>query len=106
MNALVQKLTTDTHPIVIQTSLQEFHSRVKEMGFVFIKFTDTLGGTNLGVRVDTASTDLSRADFIDGSGIAHVEGTLTLDYVKVRCIADIELPTLSGTGHLVALEEV
>jgi hypothetical protein len=35
-----------------------------------------------------------------------VEGTLTLNYVKVRCVADIELETLNGTGHLVMLEEV
>jgi len=39
-------------------------------------------------------------------GIAHVEGTLTLNYVKVRCIADIHLETLNGVGHLIALEEV
>lgn len=108
MNSLVQKLATGAHPVIIggtQASLQEFHNRVNDMGYVFIKFTDTLGGTNLGVRVDTASTDLSRANFADGSGTAHVEGTLTLDYVRVRCVADIDLPTLAGTGHLVVLEE-
>jgi hypothetical protein len=26
---------------------------------------------------------------------------LTLDYVKVRCIADLDLPALTGKGHLV-----
>ena len=76
------------------------------MGYVFIKFTGTRGGTDLGVRVDKAATDLSQAHFEDGSGVAHVEGTLTLDYVKVRCIADIDLASLNGTGHLVQLEEV
>jgi hypothetical protein len=30
----------------------------------------------------------------------HVEGELTLDYVRVRCIADVDLATLEGTGHL------
>ena len=34
------------------------------------------------------------------SGTVHLEGGLTLDYVKVRCIADIDLTTLAGQGHL------
>jgi len=38
--------------------------------------------------------------------VVLIEGTLTLNYVKVRCVADIHLETLSGTGHLVVLEEV
>jgi len=76
------------------------------MGYVFIKFTATQGGTDLGVRVDKARTDVSQADFDEGSGTVHVEGTLTLNYVKVRCIADIDLATQNGTGHLVILEEV
>ena len=79
--------------------------RVEGMGYVFIKFTDTRGGTDLGVRVDKSPTDLSQADFDQATGVAHVEGTLTLNYVKVRCIADIHLETLDGMGHLIALEE-
>jgi hypothetical protein len=39
-------------------------------------------------------------------GTAHIEGTLIFNYVKVRCLADIDLATLNGTGHLVVLEEV
>ena len=76
------------------------------MGYVFIKFTGTRGGTDLGVRVDKSATDVSQAYFDQATGIAHVEGTLTLNYVKVRCVADIQLETLNGTGHLIALEEV
>jgi hypothetical protein len=44
--------------------------------------------------------DLSQADFENQSGAVHLEGELTLDFVKVRCIADIDLKTLSGKGHL------
>ena len=33
------------------------------------------------------------------------EGNLTLNYVKVRCIADIDLETLTGHGHLEIVEE-
>jgi len=49
--------------------------------------------------------DFSKADFENGAGIVHVEGGLTLDYVKVKCVADIDLRTLEGTGHLVREEE-
>ncbi len=80
--------------------------RVEDMGYVCIKFTGTRGGTDLGVRVDKNATDLSQAFFEQATGIVHIEGTLTLNYVKVRCVADIELATLNGTGHLVVLEEV
>jgi hypothetical protein len=109
MNELVQRLSEGDHPVVIggpQPSLAELRQRVEEMGYVFIKFTGTRGGTDLGVRVDKAVTDTSQANFEAGLGTLHVEGTLTLNYVKVRCVADIDLATLQGTGHLIILEEV
>ncbi|HEY4035331.1 MAG TPA: hypothetical protein VGL94_15345 [Ktedonobacteraceae bacterium] len=109
MDDLVQRLSEGDHPIAVggpKPSLEEFKKRVEEMGYVFIKFTDTRGGTDLGVHVDKVATDLSRANFDQQNGTAHVEGTLILNYVKVRCIADIALGTLQGTGHLIALEEV
>lgn len=109
MNDLVQRLSEGDHPVAVggpQPSLSEFRKRVEDMGYVFIKFTETKGGTDLGVRVDKAAVDVSQANFEQGTGMVHVEGTLTLNYVKVRCIADIDLAELKGTGHLVVLEEV
>ncbi len=109
MDELVQRLANGNYQVTVggpKPSLEEFQRRVEDMGYVFIKFTSTRGGTDLGVRVDTKATDLSQAHFEQRTGIAHVEGTLTLNYVKVRCVADIDLETLNGTGHLVALEEV
>lgn len=109
MNALVQKLSEGEHPVTLggpNPSLEAFQQRLENPGYVFIKFTDTQGGTDLGVRVDKASTDVTRANFAEGTGIVHVEGTLILNYIKVRCYADILLETLNGTGHLDALEEV
>jgi hypothetical protein len=58
----------------------------------------------LGVRLDREACDFSKADFDQGSGMVHIEGNLTLDYVKVRCVADIDLATLEGTGHLEKVE--
>lgn len=109
MNDLVMRLAEGDHPVAVggpQPSLDEFRKRLEEIGYVFIKFTSTRGGTDLGVRVERASTDLSQADFRQGMGIVHIEGTLVLNYVKVRCVANIDLSTLHGTGHLVVLEEV
>ena len=109
MDELVQRLSQGDHPVAAggpQPTVEEFKRRIEEIGYVFIKFTGTRGGTDLGVRVDKAATDLSKADFDQSTGVVHVEGTLTLNYVKVNCIADIDLATLEGTGHLVILEEV
>src|SRR2546421_9242475 len=109
MDDLVQRLSEGDHPVAVggpKPSLEEFRKRVEDMGYVFIKFTGTQGGTDLGVRVDKSATDLSQAYFEQRTGLAHVEGTLTLNYVKVRCIADIDLDTLNGVGRLIALEEV
>jgi len=109
MDNLVQRLSEGNHPVTVggpQPTLPEFKKRIEDMGYVFIKFTETRGGTDLGVRVDKSATNLSRASFEQATGTAHIEGTLILNYVQVRCIADIDLATLQGTGHLVALEEV
>jgi len=70
------------------------------MGYVHIKFTQTKGGTELGVRLDQETLDLGQADFENQTGKVHLEGELTLDYVKVRCIADLDLQTLNGKGRL------
>jgi hypothetical protein len=51
--------------------------------YVHVKFTDTRGGTELGVRLGLGACDFSGADFDIGNGSVHVEGGLTLDYVKV-----------------------
>lgn len=109
MNELITRLSQGKHPVVVggtQPTLAELKQRVETQGYVFVKFTETQGQTNLGVRVDKRATDLSLANFEQGSGNAHIEGTLTLDYVRVRCLADIDLATLQGTGRLEVLEEV
>jgi len=54
--------------------------------------------------LDREACVFSQADFDHGHGTVHVEGNLTLDYVKVRCVADIDLATLEGQGHLEKVE--
>jgi len=105
--SLVEKLSEGDHPVEAslrpEKTVESFKDRI-EMGYVHVKFTGTRGGTELGVRLDRQATDLSQADFESQTGTVHLEGELTLDYVKVRCLADIDLRTLSGKGHLAPVE--
>jgi uncharacterized protein YbdZ (MbtH family) len=104
---LVQRLAQGSHPLAAGSRPEKSVQALKEeidRGYVHIKFTATKGGTELGVRLDTGACDFSRADFETQTGTVHLEGGLTLDYVKVRCIADIDLTTLAGQGHLAIVE--
>ena len=104
---LVQRLAQGRHPIVVGLRPEKSVNALQESidrGYVHITFTATKGGTELGVRLDTAACDFSRADFDGQTGTVHLEGGLTLDYVTVRCIADIDLTTLAGQGHLAIVE--
>ncbi|WP_450987142.1 hypothetical protein [Streptomyces sp. NPDC002078] len=108
MDELTQRLSNGSHPVAAggpQASLEDLRRRVEELGFVFVKFTETTGGTDLGVRLDRTATDSSAADFDAGTGSVHLEGTLILNDDPVRCVADIDLSSLTGTGRLVPVAE-
>ena len=100
---LVTRLSESQHPVEVslrpEKSVEAFKDRI-EQGYVHIKFTGTRGGTELGVRLDRDALSLEGADFESGQGTVHLEGGLTLNYVKVRCVADIDLATLAGRGRL------
>jgi len=107
MNELVQRLSEGTDEVEASLHSDPSAARLKEridLGFIQIKFTETQGGTVLGVRLDPAAVDLSRADFNTGSGTVRLEGSLTLNYQKVRCRAEIDLATLKGTGLLIPFD--
>jgi uncharacterized protein YbdZ (MbtH family) len=104
---LVACLCEGRHPVEVGLRPEKTVSRFKEAidrNYLHIKFTDTKGGTELGVRLNHEGCDFSNVDFANGSGTAHIEGHLTLDYVSVKCVADIDLQTLEGEGHLVRAE--
>jgi uncharacterized protein YbdZ (MbtH family) len=105
--SLVDRLCEGDHPVEAGLRPEKTVKLFKEAvdrNYVHIKFTKTRGGTELGVRLALEACDFSQADFDNGSGTVHVEGNLTLDYVKVKCIADIDLATLEGVGHLEKVE--
>jgi hypothetical protein len=108
MNELTERLTVE-QPIVMggaDPTVEELRERTGEMGYVLVKFTQTRGGTELGFPLDREATDISGANFDEGTGSVHVEGHLILNDDPVRCIADIDLATLKGTGRLKLEEKV
>ncbi|WP_416671512.1 MbtH domain protein [Egbenema bharatensis] len=109
MNELVQRLSQGNHPVEVSLRPKKTATALKEridLGYIHIKFTNTQGGTELGVRLDPNACDWSQTDFDRPAGTIHLVGHLTLNYVKVKCIADVDLQTLEGQGHLEPIEPV
>ena len=107
MDDLVERLL-NKQPIDFESrtdSMEEVKERLIEMKFVFVTFTETRGGTELGIDVDLDLTDIENADFDKGAGTIRVVGTCKLNYQKVRCIAEVDLSTKKGTGYLEPLDE-
>jgi uncharacterized protein YbdZ (MbtH family) len=105
--SLVDKLCEGDHAVEAGLRPEKTAKLFREAidrNYVHIRFVNTSGGTELGIRLDRDVCDFSQADFENGKGTVHVEGGLVLDYVKVRCIADINLSTLEGKGRLVKVE--
>ena len=100
---LVDRLSDGNHPVEARLRPDTSVERLKESidrGYVHLRFTGTRGGTTLGVKLDRDRSDVSHADFERGAGTVRLAGSLILNDVSVRCIADIDLATLSGRGHL------
>jgi hypothetical protein len=103
VNDLVKRLSEGEHAVEVSLRPERTLKLFKEMldrQYVLIKFTETRGGTELGFPVDKTRSDLTQANFDEGTGQVRLAGELTLDYVPVRCVADIDLSSLKGQGHL------
>jgi hypothetical protein len=103
MSQLVKKLAKGKHNVAVRPigddPVAELERRLSS-GYVHVRFRDTKGGTELGVTLEPDKTDRSRARFDSREGSLTLVGTLRLDYVPVRCTAEIDLATLEGTGYL------
>jgi hypothetical protein len=102
INELVKRLT-EKQAIVANGGPEKSASGFKaaiDRGFVHIKFVNTKGGTELGVRLDKQHCDYARADLGALTGVVKVGGELTLNYENVRCHAEVNLATLEGEGYL------
>jgi uncharacterized protein YbdZ (MbtH family) len=101
--SLVDRLCQGRHRLVAslrpETSPQALREAIARR-YVLVKFTETRGQTEIGMQLDLERSDLASADFDAGSGSVRLVGRLSLDFVDVRCVADIDLATLEGQGHL------
>lgn len=106
MDDLVKHLARGRHPVVAaRAKSPEDLKESIERGFVLLKFTETRGGTELGVELDKTRSVLDDADFATGQGRIRVVGELMLNYDRVELSADIDLATLKGEGSLTVLAE-
>ena len=103
MSDLVRKLCDGNHRVELslrpERSVQALMDSV-ERGYVLIRFPDTRGGTELGITLDRERSRIAEADWQGCTGDVCIVGLLQLDYIKVRCVATIELSSLKGTGYL------
>lgn len=103
MNPIVQRLSEGEHPVIVILRPYETATTLKErinLGYVHIKFVGTRGGTELSVHLKRDACDFTQADFDHQNGRVHLVGELVLNFVRVQCIADIDLATLKGKGYL------
>lgn len=106
MNELVERLSIKESHVIFEKrtkSLEEVKRRIED-GFVFVTFTETKGQTELGIDLESELSDLSKANFEDGTGEIKISGTCELNYEKVRCKATIDLSTKEGSGILIPLQ--
>jgi len=105
MNELVERLSTGRHPVAtVRYKTPKELKECVDRKFVLVKFTGTNGGTELGYKLDTERSKTDGADFEAGTGTVTLVGELSLNYENVRCVADIDLATLTGTGNLEILD--
>lgn len=106
MSNLVERLAQGRHRLIYSrsSSVSDLKKAI-ERNYVLLKFTQTRGGTELGMELDLPACQLAGADFEKAQGKIHLEGELKLDYVPVRMVADLDLGTLEGEGQLVIREE-
>ena len=65
-----------------------------------VKFTDTKGGTELGIRVNNEASNFQDAKFERQPAARKLLATSRSITPRVRCIANIDLQSLAGQGRL------
>jgi hypothetical protein len=103
MSELVQMLSSGRHQVEVSLRPERTVKALKDCldrGYVHVKFTNTRGGTELDIPLDRARSDFSKADLEGETGRLTLVGEIKLDFVDVRCTADLGLPDMRGEGWL------
>lgn len=106
MNELVKLLSSTRHEILlnrVDPSVDYLKERIT-LNCVHVYFTGTQ--TELGIRLDKANCDFSKADMSNGLGTLYLQGVITLNYDKVRCLLDVDLKTMRGYGRLTDIDDI
>ena len=101
--SIVTRLATGEHPIELSSIVGHDVGSLRDavrQGYLLLRFTDTRGGTELGISISRELSDLSALDHDYVNGRLHVVGDLILDSQPVRCHAYIDLPSLTASGYL------
>lgn len=108
MSELTNRLSQGDHAVTYRPRSEDARAELREAidrKYVHVLFTGTRGGTELGFALDPDGSDLSAADWEQHRGTVRLAGELKLDGVPVRCVAEIDLSSMEGTGHVVILEQ-
>ena len=103
LNDLVVRLTQEhdvecTRPRKTAAALKECIDR----NYVHVMFKTT--GTELGIQLYRSECKIE-ADYKNAKGTVYLVGGITLNYDKVKCIAEIDLSTCEGKGHLAPVSD-
>jgi uncharacterized protein YbdZ (MbtH family) len=102
---LVDRLAIGQHPVTLCLRPGATLDRLRQAidrGVVHVRFTETRGGTELGVDLDPSACRLDALSA--GAGTIEIAGTLELDFRPVRCRAIVDVATFAGTGRLEPLD--
>jgi len=104
LNDLVERLTKEydvecARPEKTAEALKECIDR----DYVHIMFKAT--STELGIQLYRPECNFENADFENAKGKIYLTGGLTLNYDKVKCVADIDLSTCEGKGYLIPVSD-
>jgi uncharacterized protein YbdZ (MbtH family) len=101
---LASYLSTGDHPVeATASSAEQFLQRI-QAGHVSLRFTDTRGGTEFGLKLDPTASVVSKESAATPTGNVRLVGDLTLNYRKMRLVADLALDSLKGSGRLEPVE--
>lgn len=104
-SALVTFLSQGVHPITTGPTNKNCRELKESLDrrHVHLTFQDTQGTTCIGIKLDIEKSVYNPEDLDREQGNLHIEGTLVLDFVPVRCVVDLQLPSLDGNGFLIVL---
>jgi len=101
--SLVERLSVGDHDVRMvlrpEHSLSALRAAV-DRGFVQIEFINTKGGTTVGFQIDLSLSNTSKLKDESGKGDIQLVGFFTLNFQKVKCIANISLQSFDGKGKL------